>query len=136
MVRIQRKYFYTQYEVKVQVFNDMCDHMVCSGPTSLPVTIYSAEDLPQVAPTQVGARPFNSTGKSFKVQVFKVYIFWESHKILRNLHQLFSPIYYIKFVYSERFTKFEKLCHNFIWNYLVMSKYIGIFFSFVTFSTV
>ena len=62
MVRIQRKYFYTQYEVKVQVFNDMCDHMVCSGPTSLPVTIYSAEDLPQVAPTQVGARPFNSTG--------------------------------------------------------------------------
>ena len=62
VVRIQRKYFYTQYEVKVQVFNDMCDHLQCSGPTSLPVTIYSAEDLPQVAPTQVGARPFNSTG--------------------------------------------------------------------------
>jgi len=64
VVRIQRKYFYTQYEVKVQVFNDMCDHMQCSGPTSLPVTIYSAEDLPQVAPTQVGARPFNSTALS------------------------------------------------------------------------
>ena len=61
MVRIQRKYFYTQYEVKVQVFNEMCDHTKCSGPTSKPMTIYSAEDLPQVAPTQVGARPFNST---------------------------------------------------------------------------
>jgi len=63
VVRIQRKYFYTQYEVKVQVFNDMCkhEHPPCNGPISEPVTIYSAEDLPQVAPTQVGARPFNST---------------------------------------------------------------------------
>ena len=82
-MRIQRKYFYTQYEVKVQVFNDMCDHMQCSGPTSLPVTIYSAEDLPQVAPTQVGARPFNSTG------------------ILKSKCL-------VKFVYSEKSTKFEK----------------------------
>ena len=53
MVRIQRKYFYTKYEVKVQVFNDMCNEPICSGPISEPVTIYSAEDLPQVAPTQV-----------------------------------------------------------------------------------
>ena len=50
VVRIQRKYFYTQYEVKVQVFNDMCkhEHPPCNGPISEPVTIYSAEDLPQV----------------------------------------------------------------------------------------
>ena len=89
VVRIQRKYFYTQYEVKVQVFNDMCDHMQCSGPTSLPVTIYSAEDLPQVAPTQVGARPFNSTG-------------------------ILNSMCLVKFVYSEKSTKFFKKSHNFI----------------------
>ena len=61
VVRIQRKYFYTQYEVKVQVFNDMCEEPACNGPISQPQIIYSAEDLPQVAPTQVGARPYNST---------------------------------------------------------------------------
>lgn len=61
VVRIQHKYFYTTYEVKVQVFNDVCEEPVCSGPISEPATIYSAEDLPQVAPTTVGARPFNST---------------------------------------------------------------------------
>ena len=89
VVRIQRKYFYTQYEVKVQVFNDMCEHMECSGPTSLPVTIYSAEDLPQVAPTQVGARPFNSTGilKTkclVKFSLVKFCIFWEVYKIWKK----------------------------------------------------
>jgi hypothetical protein len=31
------------------------------GPVSEPTEVYSAEDLPQVAPTNVGARPFNST---------------------------------------------------------------------------
>ena len=61
VVRINRKYYYTQYEVKVQVFNDMCQEPDCEGPISDPVTIYSAEDMPQVAPSRVGARPFNST---------------------------------------------------------------------------
>ena len=56
-----RKYYYTTYEVKVQVFNDMCEEPGCKGPVSDPVEIYSAEDMPQVAPTKVGARPFNST---------------------------------------------------------------------------
>ena len=61
VVRINRKYYYTTYEVKVQVFNDMCEEPECQGPVSDPVEIYSAEDMPQVAPTKVGARPFNST---------------------------------------------------------------------------
>ena len=33
----------------------------CEGPMSEEVEVMSAEDLPQVAPTKVGARPFNST---------------------------------------------------------------------------
>ena len=46
----------------VQVFNDKCiDTEGCEGPMSEEVEILSAEDLPQVAPTTVGARPFNST---------------------------------------------------------------------------
>ena len=45
----------------MQVFNDMCEEPGCKGPVSDPVEIYSAEDMPQVAPTKVGARPFNST---------------------------------------------------------------------------
>ena len=61
VVRIQRRYYFTTHEVKVQVFNDMCKEPECEGPVSDPVIIYSAEDMPQVAPTQVGARPFNST---------------------------------------------------------------------------
>ena len=61
VVRIQRKYYFTDYEVKVQVFNDECEEPICEGPISDPVMIQSAEDMPQVAPTQVGARPFNST---------------------------------------------------------------------------
>ena len=86
-MNIQKKYYWTQYEVKVQVFNDLCMHHNCtvapvSGTTSCAknVTsldhkvprghdhidgqddpnrenhgciIYSAEDLPQVAPTRV-----------------------------------------------------------------------------------
>ena len=39
----------------------MCEEPECQGPISDPVEIYSAEDMPQVAPTKVGARPFNST---------------------------------------------------------------------------
>jgi hypothetical protein len=61
VIRINRKYFWTTYEVKVQVFNDMCEEPDCDGPISDPVIIYSAEDMPQVAPTKVGARPHNST---------------------------------------------------------------------------
>ena len=61
VIRIQRKYFYTTYEVKIQAFNDMCHEPDCHGPISDPTEVFSAEDLPQVAPTNVGARPFNST---------------------------------------------------------------------------
>ena len=61
VVRVPRKYYYTTYAVKVQVFNDVCEEPACEGPISDTITVYSAEDMPQVAPTQVGARPFNST---------------------------------------------------------------------------
>ena len=61
VIRVPRQYFYTTYEVKVQVFNDMCREPECSGPISDPVFVMTAEDLPQVAPSTVGARPFNST---------------------------------------------------------------------------
>ena len=87
VVKIQKKYYWTQYEVKVQVFNDLCldhnctvapvsnttscaknvtslDHKVPSGHDHIDgkedpnkenhgCIIYSAEDLPQVAPTRV-----------------------------------------------------------------------------------
>jgi len=62
VIRIQRKFYYTNYTVKVQAFNDRCLHTTgCEGPESDPALVLSAEDLPQVAPTQVGARPHNST---------------------------------------------------------------------------
>ena len=61
VIRVPTKYFYTEYEVKVQVFNSMCEEPACSGPVSDTVVVRTAEDLPQVAPTEVGARPFNST---------------------------------------------------------------------------
>jgi len=61
VVRIHRKYYFTTYEVRVQVFNEQCVEPDCEGPISDPVEVFSAEDMPQVAPTQVGARPFNST---------------------------------------------------------------------------
>lgn len=56
VVHVSLDYFYTAYEAKVQPFNDMG-----AGPESAPVTLYSAEDMPQVAPQQVSARGFNST---------------------------------------------------------------------------
>jgi len=56
VVKIQNEYFYTEFEVKVQAGNS-----VGMGPISDPVTIFSAEDMPQVAPVQVAARSFNST---------------------------------------------------------------------------
>ena len=62
VIRIQRQYYFTEYEVKIQVFNDKCLHTNnCQGPTSEPVRLLSAEDLPQVAPTNVAVRPHNST---------------------------------------------------------------------------
>jgi len=61
-IRIEDSFYYTKYLVKVQVFNDKCiDTEGCEGPMSEAVEVLSAEDLPQVAPTTVGARPFNST---------------------------------------------------------------------------
>ena len=62
VIRIQRNYYFTEYDIKIQVFNDMCLHTDnCQGPTSAPVRLLSAEDLPQVAPTNVAVRPHNST---------------------------------------------------------------------------
>lgn len=48
--------YYTQYDVKVQAINS-----VGMGPESNVSVIFSAEDMPQVAPQQVWARGFNST---------------------------------------------------------------------------
>lgn len=48
--------YYTKYDVKVQAVNDFG-----VGPESGVSVIYSAEDMPQVAPQQVYARGFNST---------------------------------------------------------------------------
>lgn len=56
VVRIVHQYFYTPYDVKVQAFNDLG-----AGPESEIVTIYSAEDMPQVAPQLVSALSYNST---------------------------------------------------------------------------
>lgn len=56
VVHIPQKIYYTRYDVKVQAIND-----VGAGPVSRPATIYSAEDMPQVAPQQPIARGFNST---------------------------------------------------------------------------
>lgn len=50
------KYFYTEYEVKIQAMN-----REGAGPISDPVVIYSAEDMPQAQPTEVGAYAFNAT---------------------------------------------------------------------------
>ena len=61
VIRVPDNFYYTTYEVKVQVFNSMCEEPDCSGPMSETVVVRTAEDLPQVAPTEVGARPFNST---------------------------------------------------------------------------
>ena len=48
VIKIDPRYYFTTYEVKVQVFNEMCEDPYCSGPMSDPVSVYSAEDLPQV----------------------------------------------------------------------------------------
>ncbi|XP_043215270.1 contactin-like [Amphibalanus amphitrite] len=56
VVTIQRKYFYSQYKVKVQAFNSMG-----AGPISEEYIIYSAEGMPQAVPTEVAAKAYNST---------------------------------------------------------------------------
>lgn len=56
VVQIPLKNYYTKYDVKVQAIND-----VGMGPESPYVTIYSAEDMPQVAPQQPVALGYNST---------------------------------------------------------------------------
>ncbi|XP_033366000.1 contactin isoform X1 [Bombus vosnesenskii] len=56
VVQIQQQYYYTEYEVKVQAANALG-----FGPISNAVTIFSAEDMPQVAPQQVVAHGYNST---------------------------------------------------------------------------
>ena len=48
VIKIDRRYFYTKYMVKIQVFNDMCQEPLCEGPISNETEIMSAEDLPQV----------------------------------------------------------------------------------------
>ncbi|KAL7642096.1 UNVERIFIED_CONTAM: hypothetical protein RMT77_007970 [Armadillidium vulgare] len=53
---VEDQFFYTLYEVKVQSAN-----RVGWGPQSEIVTIYSAEGMPQVQPTEVKAWAFNST---------------------------------------------------------------------------
>lgn len=56
VVHIPIEFFYTEYIVKVQAIND-----IGAGPISPEKIIYSAEDMPQVAPQQVNARSYNST---------------------------------------------------------------------------
>ncbi|XP_017890877.1 contactin [Ceratina calcarata] len=56
VVQIPQKNYYTEYEVKVQAANSLG-----YGPISNEVTIFSAEDMPQVAPQQVLAQSYNST---------------------------------------------------------------------------
>lgn len=56
VVQIPLNNYYTKYDVKVQAINNMGP-----GPESPWVVIYSAEDMPQVAPQQPIARGFNST---------------------------------------------------------------------------
>lgn len=56
VVHIQQEFFYTEYIVKVQALND-----IGQGPISHEVVIFSAEDMPQVAPQLVIAKSYNST---------------------------------------------------------------------------
>ncbi|XP_055604304.1 contactin isoform X2 [Uranotaenia lowii] len=56
VVHIPFDKFYTKYEVKVQAINDLGE-----GPISDVALIYSAEDMPQLAPQQTTASSFNST---------------------------------------------------------------------------
>lgn len=55
-VAVGRENYFTKFEVKVQAINDMGE-----GPVSEIKTVYSAEDMPQVAPQEVQALSYNST---------------------------------------------------------------------------
>lgn len=57
VVQIEPTFYYTQYLVKVQAINE-----VGPGPISEEALVFSAEDMPQVAPQLVVARSYNSTG--------------------------------------------------------------------------
>lgn len=56
VVHIPFDNYYTKYDVKVQAINDQG-----MGPESNVSTIYSAEDMPQVSPSQTVGKGFNST---------------------------------------------------------------------------
>lgn len=56
VVHIPIEFYYTQYIVKVQAWNELGP-----GPISHERVIYSAEDMPQVAPQLVVAKSYNST---------------------------------------------------------------------------
>ncbi|XP_058468109.1 contactin [Malaya genurostris] len=56
VVHIPFDKYFTQYEVKIQAINDLGE-----GPMSSIAVIYSAEDMPQVAPQQTIAKSYNST---------------------------------------------------------------------------
>ncbi|XP_058820774.1 contactin [Topomyia yanbarensis] len=56
VVHIPFDRYFTQYEVKIQAINDLGE-----GPISKIAVIYSAEDMPQVAPQQTIAKSYNST---------------------------------------------------------------------------
>ncbi|XP_055933759.1 contactin-like isoform X2 [Argiope bruennichi] len=56
VINVGEENYYKPYLVKVQAINK-----VGPGPYSDPVEIYSAENMPQVTPSQVYALPFNST---------------------------------------------------------------------------
>ncbi|VEN63415.1 unnamed protein product [Callosobruchus maculatus] len=56
VVHIDLQFYFTQYIVKVQALNDFG-----AGPISNEVIIYSAEDMPQIAPQLVVGKAFNST---------------------------------------------------------------------------
>lgn len=56
VVRVPTGNYYLQYDVKVQAFNE-----IGHGPESPVSVIFSAEDMPQVAPQQPVCRSYNST---------------------------------------------------------------------------
>ncbi|XP_060516307.1 contactin [Cylas formicarius] len=56
VVQIEPKFYYTQFIVKVQAIND-----AGAGPISEEAIVFSAEDMPQVAPQLVVAFSYNST---------------------------------------------------------------------------
>ncbi|XP_012252358.2 contactin [Athalia rosae] len=56
VVQIPTQFYYTEYVVRVQAANE-----IGFGPISGNFTIFSAEDMPQVAPQQVYALSYNST---------------------------------------------------------------------------